>query len=304
MSANNHDPQWEDQQDANRFQPPPDQPDRRSLPESSNPNFVHDLAEKDAEELFDLFDPQDDGDPPPPYTTPLDDYVDAALDEEPEAPDPHLETSQSQKTYSPTPASGLNRDELAASQRKTIQQPRPDPDQHLTMDFAPAIQDAYCPHCNTELYARDQNFCQNCGTQLQENLARCRNCNTRLVPEAEFCFHCGAKVEDVPHLKLVLSDLDREYHVPDNTNSFIVGRTVPQQGIYVDLDLSDVGQRRISRQHARFTLRENQWYVEDMNSRAGTRVYNRRLEPFKPQPVEDSMVLYFADLKFKVVFDE
>jgi pSer/pThr/pTyr-binding forkhead associated (FHA) protein len=90
------------------------------------------------------------------------------------------------------------------------------------------------------------------------------------------------------------------YTLRGDQPEYTVGRTVPQQNNFVDVDLGPMGQRKVSRQHARFYLRNNQWFLEDMNSKGGTYVYNNRLNPRQPEPLEDGMVIYFADIKFRL----
>jgi pSer/pThr/pTyr-binding forkhead associated (FHA) protein len=120
------------------------------------------------------------------------------------------------------------------------------------------------------------------------------------MPNAKYCSHCGRSVEPVPGLVLRMSSNNIPYHINPEKQIYTVGRAVPQQNNYVDIDLGPFGQRKISRQHARITLQEGDWHVEDMNSKGGTRVYNTRLQPFTPTRLQDGMVVYFADVKFTV----
>lgn len=160
--------------------------------------------------------------------------------------------------------------------------------------------DYYCPICKAELHSQTDNYCHNCGTMLSDVIERCRSCETPLVPLANYCFECGTKVIPVPDVVIQLLDQGTQYNIPKGLAEYTVGRTVPQQNNFVDLDLGPLGHRKVSRQHARFILRNNQWYLEDMDSKAGTRVYNHRLQPFVPTLVEDKMVVYFADIKVKI----
>ena len=175
----------------------------------------------------------------------------------------------------------------------------PPPDNNSTMEMVVPVMDAYCPFCKGEIGIVDK-FCRNCGRLLDQSFEKCRNCATPLVPDARYCFHCGVKVEPLPELLLEIIENHSEYRVPRSANQVMVGRTVPQQDIFVDLDLGPYGQRRVSRQHARFILKDNKWYLEDMDSKAGTRIYNTKAEPYVPVLIEDGMVIYFADIKVKV----
>ncbi|NJL92387.1 MAG: FHA domain-containing protein [Anaerolineae bacterium] len=159
-----------------------------------------------------------------------------------------------------------------------------------------------CPFCGADVLLSEANFCVKCGRLLQLDLPACAQCEFLLIPGATYCFNCGYRIDQVPSLLLSLVDYGQQYRVPWGVDVFVVGRTVPQQGIYVDLDLGALGQRKVSRQHARFFLRGMQWYVEDLGSKVGTRVFNRQLDAFDPVLVEDSAVIYFADVKVLVQF--
>ncbi|HLA43781.1 MAG TPA: FHA domain-containing protein [Aggregatilineales bacterium] len=156
---------------------------------------------------------------------------------------------------------------------------------------------AFCQAPNTS----GHHFCWNCGKPLRiEDIERCRVCTTPLVPDARYCYHCGSSVEPIPMLLLHLSESDMVFSLRGEKDTYSVGRTVTEQNNYVDIDLGPLGQRKVSRQHARILVKENKWYVEDLNSKGGTIIYNNRLKPQTPTLIEDGMVLYFADLKFRV----
>lgn len=67
----------------------------------------------------------------------------------------------------------------------------------------------------------------------------------------------------------------------------LVGRTDAEQGIYPDLDLTEHGGEPdgVSRRHARFWVRGQQWFVEDLNSLNGTWLNLKRLPPGEAQPL-------------------
>lgn len=165
---------------------------------------------------------------------------------------------------------------------------------------ARALDADYCPFCSVERRKGDK-FCYACAAPLLASLLDfCRGCKYPLVPEAYFCYHCGLRVEVVPQLRLNMADGDVHFAIQATKETYIVGRNVPEQSNYVDIDLGPYGHRKVSRKHARFSLREDGWYLEDLGSKAGTRIFNHRLQPFDPVPLEPSMVIYFADLKFKL----
>lgn len=169
---------------------------------------------------------------------------------------------------------------------------------------ASAIKDVFCEICKTELHTSTDKYCFNCGAPQHQLLEKCRNCKTPLIPEAKFCHNCGLAVVAIPQITLHMASNDLTFKIPPRAEVFTIGRNVPQQNNFVDLDLGPYGQRRVSRQHARFVLRDNQWLLEDLNSKAGTRIFNDRLTPFMPMPIENDMIIYFAELKFKVTMTE
>lgn len=162
-----------------------------------------------------------------------------------------------------------------------------------------------CPYCQATRYA-DSIFCHRCGRPLlpRDQIDTCRHCKTPLVPSAHFCYICGKRAVSAPELTLSLVDTPQQYTLRGDQLTYTVGRQVPEQSNFVDIDLGDIGQRKISRQHARLTLHEKVWYLEDLGSKAGTRIYNTRLLPNQPAILQTGMIIYFADLKFKVDIQE
>jgi hypothetical protein len=171
----------------------------------------------------------------------------------------------------------------------------------LDGDSEPPIDGDHCPFCNAERRPSNDLFCYHCGNPLRiESIPFCGNCRSPIVPHAKYCLHCGQSVEPVVGLVLRMATNNIPYHIKPEKQVYTVGRAVPQQNNYVDIDLGPFGQRKISRQHARIILKETEWYVEDMNSKGGTRVFNTPLQPFTPTRIENGMVIYFADVKFTV----
>jgi hypothetical protein len=164
----------------------------------------------------------------------------------------------------------------------------------------PEIDDHFCPFCHEEVRTHD-NYCWHCGTAMTKGkVETCRHCAAPIVPKALYCYRCGKSTEPTPELRLRLIESDTLYSLSSNQEFHTVGRNVPQQNNYVDLDLGPLGQRKVSRQHARFRHYENAWFLEDLNSKGGTRIYNARLQPNTPVRLEQGMVIYFADIKLKI----
>jgi hypothetical protein len=161
------------------------------------------------------------------------------------------------------------------------------------------VKDQFCPSCRAEV-SEGHRYCWKCGHLLQKDMLEfCRSCKMILIPDAKYCHNCGVQVTPIPTLVIRSVGGDMEITLGGNQKEYQVGRTVPQQNHFVDIDLGPLGQRKVSRHHARFFLQDNQWYLEDLNSKAGTHVYDTRLQPNHPILVEDGMVIYFADVKFE-----
>jgi hypothetical protein len=188
--------------------------------------------------------------------------------------------------------------------------PKPAPsgpnDPNLTLaPFNMLLEGETCPYCQATRYA-DAVFCHRCGKALvaRDQLETCRHCRTPLVPKAHFCYMCGKRALNAPELTLQMVDGLQYFTFLGDQAAYLVGRQVPEQNHFVDVDLGEIGQRKISRQHARLMLHDKAWYVEDLGSKAGTRINNTRLLPNQPMQLEHGMLLYFADLKFKISIQE
>jgi hypothetical protein len=68
-----------------------------------------------------------------------------------------------------------------------------------------------------------------------------------------------------------------------------IGRWDADGGVFPDIDLdSDDPEAKVSRRHARITLREGRYFLEDMGSTNGTFVNRgKRLMPGEQQPLQD-----------------
>lgn len=157
-----------------------------------------------------------------------------------------------------------------------------------------------CHVCKTDL-AIAAKYCHNCGTPIRvDAIATCRYCQSPLVPDARFCHTCGKPIEALPELVISILENNQIFSLRGDQTVYLVGREVPEQNNFVDVDLGQIGQRKISRQHARLILHDLVWYLEDLGSKGGTRIYNTRLLPNQPTPLEHDMVIYFADIKCKI----
>lgn len=79
------------------------------------------------------------------------------------------------------------------------------------------------------------------------------------------------------------------------------GVAIGRSTAFVDYIIND---SRVSRRHCRLLWREDDLYVEDLNSTAGTYVNNRRLDPFSPTKLEPfTDILRLGPITFTVEID-
>ena len=71
-------------------------------------------------------------------------------------------------------------------------------------------------------------------------------------------------------------------------------------GRHPDLVDEVVNDKNISRRHLRIANRNGQFYVEDLNSTNGTSLNNRRLPPFKPEPLGYGNLISLGSLELSV----
>lgn len=84
------------------------------------------------------------------------------------------------------------------------------------------------------------------------------------------------KKEEPPRLRLYWQARGKELEI--SQNPVLVGRQTDCTLTFGDTDW----QKHLSRQHARFTFRDGEWYLEDLGSMNGTLVNGKRIAPNNP----------------------
>lgn len=81
--------------------------------------------------------------------------------------------------------------------------------------------------------------------------------------------------------------LDRSYRLPQK-DTILVGRGDPAGAHVPDIDLTSEGEisQAVSRQHAQITVRGQQLFIEDLNSKSFTRLNGKQLEPRQVYPLK------------------
>ncbi len=145
-----------------------------------------------------------------------------------------------------------------------------------------------CPFCSS-VYPENTLFCEECGSYLAPSDGQSTDPLTEPIDEE-------AERKQKPHgaLKtLVLCVEDGGRIELPFSKEVIIGRLDAGRAIFPDVDLSSEQglEKGVSRRHARLSLREDQVFLEDLNSLNGTFLNSTRLVPELPYPVEDGAQL-------------
>jgi pSer/pThr/pTyr-binding forkhead associated (FHA) protein len=141
--------------------------------------------------------------------------------------------------------------------------------------------------------------CPFCGSVYPENTLFCEECGSYMAPSTEYATDplAGQTSGEVDqshgdrtrYRTLVLSIEDGGRFELPLSKEVILGRLDASRAIFPDVDLAgEEGlEKGISRRHARISRRENEVYIEDLNSLNGTFLNASRLVPELPYPVKD-----------------
>jgi hypothetical protein len=137
----------------------------------------------------------------------------------------------------------------------------------------PAAVPVSCPACGAELEAGDA-FCSSCGAAIA------------VMP---------APVEEMPTpvpspvgSRLVVAASGAEIPLPP-AEQILIGREDPVSGVFPDVDLTPHGGEEggVSRMHARLTVEDDSYFIEDLDSTNFTFVNKQKLAPKTRQPLND-----------------
>jgi pSer/pThr/pTyr-binding forkhead associated (FHA) protein len=168
-----------------------------------------------------------------------------------------------------------------------------------------------CERCKTENLDGSQ-YCDECGAPLKPNQRSSSGLGSAGIEgngskaisgsmqQPEFAssqpspvFKVSAPLKSVtpPHSWLVIErgrSAGKKFMLAEAESH--IGRWDADGGIFPDVDLdSDDPEAKVSRRHARITLRNGEYFVEDMGSTNGTFLNRgKRLLPGRPEPLRDS----------------
>jgi pSer/pThr/pTyr-binding forkhead associated (FHA) protein len=187
-----------------------------------------------------------------------------------------------------------------------------------------------CDRCKTENLEGSQ-YCDECGAPLRPNLRPSlsdtaglhaagdgQNGSRAPVPsqKPEFASGPASAAFNIsssslnsppkPHARLVIErgrSVGKQFMLSDVEAQ--IGRWDADGGIFPDVDLdSDDPEAKVSRRHARITLRDGQYFLEDLGSTNGTFVNRgKRLPPGYRQPLRDGdeIIVGKTFLRFYIV---
>lgn len=141
-----------------------------------------------------------------------------------------------------------------------------------------------CPFCGS-VYAENTLFCEECGSYMVPSDGQSTDPLTGPIgqdAEQEQASRRPAKIlvlciEDGGRIELPLS------------KEVVIGRLDAGHAIFPDVDLTQEEgmEMGVSRRHARISLRQDQVFIEDLNSLNGTLLNSTRLVPELPYPIKD-----------------
>jgi hypothetical protein len=134
----------------------------------------------------------------------------------------------------------------------------------------------------------------------------CHQCGREMTPSDLYRIYFGERPASVERTaaKLIVLDVEVDAQFPlAAEGEMTIGRLDPHRGIRPDVDLSKYDPAsRISRRHARITVRGNQFFVEDLGSANGTIVNgSKRLKPQEPYPLANGDVIKIGETSLKFV---
>jgi len=137
-------------------------------------------------------------------------------------------------------------------------------------------------------------------------IAPCHHCGREMAPSDLYRIYFGERPPSTERstAMLVVMDMDTDANFPLlSENEITIGRLDPHRGIRPDVDLSRYDPAaRISRRHARVTMRGHQYFIEDMGSANGTIINGRnRLKPQEPYPLVNGDVVKLGETTLKFV---
>lgn len=137
-------------------------------------------------------------------------------------------------------------------------------------------------------------------------ISPCHHCGREMTPSDLYRIYFGERPPSMERslATLTVMDCDTDASFPLIADSEItIGRLDPHRGIRPDVDLSKYDPAsRISRRHARITVRGHQFFIEDLGSANGTVINGRnRLKPQEPYPLVNGDIVKIGETTLKFI---
>jgi hypothetical protein len=152
-----------------------------------------------------------------------------------------------------------------------------------------------CPFCNN-VYPENTLFCEECGSYLAPGNGQATDPLTGpITGDTQEALKGSFKtlvlsIEEGGHIELPLS------------KEVVLGRLDAGRAVFPDVDLTNEqgSEKGVSRRHARITRREDQVFIEDLNSLNGTFLNATRLVPELPYPLKDGDQVQLGKLSLTI----
>jgi FHA domain len=144
------------------------------------------------------------------------------------------------------------------------------------------------------------------GNSLSPSIAACHHCGHQMTPSDLYRIYFGDRppTTEFGSTKLLVLSAESEEDFPlASDGEMIIGRIDPHRGIRPEVDLTKYDPAsRVSRRHARITVRGHLYFVEDLGSANGTIINgNMRLTPQEPYLLTNGDLIQIGEATLKFV---
>lgn len=144
------------------------------------------------------------------------------------------------------------------------------------------------------------------GNSLSPSIASCHHCGHQMTPSDLYRIYFGDRppTTEFGSTKLLILTAESEENFPlASDGEMIIGRIDPHRGIRPEVDLTKYDPAsRVSRRHARITVRGHLYFVEDLGSANGTLINgSMRLTPQEPYLLSNGDLIQIGEATLKFV---
>ncbi len=157
-----------------------------------------------------------------------------------------------------------------------------------------------------EVIREEELYATQIGTSGTLTRVSCYHCGHEMTPADLYRVYFGERASNKPepaNARLVVLDVEAgNVQFPVNLEGeTLIGRLDPHRGIRPTVDLSKYDPAsRVSRRHARITIKSGQFYLEDLGSANGTIINGRaRLKPQQPAMLANGDLVKIGETTLK-----